>query len=142
MAGRFGLALYSCSSATVSSVSSSSSMPVPFVALVLTTSTSPPHSLGSSSLAAKLLVDAVEVDARQVDLVERHDDRHVGRAGVADRFFGLRHDAVVGRHDQHGDVGHVGAAGPHLGERFVARRIDERNPLAVLLDRDRRGCAA
>ena len=54
-AGRFGLALYSCSSATVSSVSSSSSMPVPVVALVFTTSTSPPHSLGSSSLVAKLL---------------------------------------------------------------------------------------
>ena len=142
MAGRFGLALYSCSSATVSSVSSSSSMPVPFVALVFTTSTSPPHSLGCSSLVAECLVDAVEVDAGQVDLVQRHDDRHVGRPGVADRFLGLRHDAVVGRHDQHGDIGHVGAAGPHLGERLVARRIDEGNPPAVLLDRGRRECAA
>ncbi len=86
-------------------------------------------------VGAEARVDAVEVDARQVDLVQRHDDRHPGRAGVADRFFGLRHDAVVGRHDQHGDVGDVGAAGPHFGERLVARRIDERNPPAVLLDR-------
>ena len=134
MAGRLGLALYSCSSAIVSSVSSSSSMPVPFVALVLTTSTSPPHSLGNSSLADRLVIDAVDVDARQIDLVERDDDRHFGGLGVADGFFGLRHDAVVGRHDQHGDVGHVRTASPHLGERFVARRIDERNSAAVLLD--------
>ena len=75
-----------------------------------------------------------DVDARQIDLVERHDDRHAGRPGMADRFFGLRHDAVVGRHDQHGDVGDVGAAGPHFGEGLVARRIDERDLAAVLLD--------
>ena len=67
-------------------------------------------------------------------LFERHDDRHAGRLGVADRLFGLRHDAVVGRHDQHGDIGHVGAAGPHFGEGLVARRIDEGDLAAVLLD--------
>ena len=90
---------------------------------------------GLQLVGAKARVDAVEVDARQIDLVERDDDRHFGRPGVADRFFGLRHDAVVGRHDQHGDIGDVGAAGPHFGKRFVARRIDERNSPAVLLDR-------
>ena len=51
---------------------------------------------------------------------------------MADRFFGLRHDAVVGRDHEHGDVGDVRPAGPHLGERFVARRIDERHVPAVL----------
>ena len=118
-------------------------MPVPLVALVFTTSTSPPHSLGSSSLAARLLVDLRRgsTPGRSI-LFSATTIGTLGRAGVADRFFGLRHDAVVGRHDQHGDVGHVGAAGPHLGERFVARRIDERDPLAVLLDLSRRGCAA
>ncbi len=65
------------------------------------------------------------IDARQIDLVERHDDRHTGRTGVADGFFGLRHDAVVGGDDQHGDIGDVGAASPHFGEGFVTRRIDE-----------------
>ena len=90
---------------------------------------------GQQLVGAEARVDPVEVHAGQVDLVERDDDRHFGRAGVADGFFGLRHHAVVGRHHQHGDVGDVGAAGPHLGERFVARRIDERDPPAVLLDR-------
>ena len=61
-----------------------------------------------------------------------------GRLGVADRFFGLRHDAVIGRDDQHRDIGDIGPAGPHLGERFVTRRIDERDVPAVFrLDRIR-----
>ena len=46
---------------------------------------------------------------------------------MSDRFLGLRHDAVVGGHDQHDHVGHVGAAGTHRGERLVARRIEERD---------------
>ena len=97
---------------------------------------------GLQLVGAQARVNAVEIDAGQVDLVQRDDDRHLGRAGVADRFLGLRHDAVVGRDDQHGDIGHVGAAGPHLGERFVARRIDERNPPAVLCRSCTRECAA
>ncbi len=46
---------------------------------------------------------------------------------MADGFFRLRHDAVVGGHDQHRDIGDIGAAGPHLGEGFVPWRIDERD---------------
>ena len=60
-----------------------------------------------------------------VDLVDRHDDRHFGRLGVVDGFEGLRHDAVVGRHHQDDDIGDLGAAGAHAGERFVTGRIDE-----------------
>ena len=40
---------------------------------------------------------------------------------------GLRHHAVVGRHDEHGDVGDLRAAGAHRGERLVARGVDERD---------------
>ena len=63
--------------------------------------------------------------SRLVDLVDGHDDRHVGRLGVVDRLDRLRHDAVVGRHHQHDDVGGLGAAGAHGGEGLVARRVDE-----------------
>ena len=69
-------------------------------------------------------------------LFERHDDRYAGRLGVADGLLGLRHDAVVGGDDEHGDIGDVGAAGPHLGEGLVAWSIDERNlaaPLSIRL---------
>ena len=44
---------------------------------------------------------------------------------MVDGFHRLRHDAVVGRHHQHHDVRHLGAAGAHGGERLVAGRVDE-----------------
>src|ERR1039458_9598042 len=43
----------------------------------------------------------------------------------------LRHHAVVRRHHQHNDVGYLGPARPHAGERLVARRIDEDDLAAV-----------
>ena len=43
----------------------------------------------------------------------------------------LRHHAVVGRDDEDGDVRHLRAAGAHRGERFVARRVEERDLPAV-----------
>ena len=60
-----------------------------------------------------------------VDLVDGDDDRNLGRLGVIDGFHRLRHDAVVGRHHQHDDVGDLGAARAHGGEGRVAGRVDE-----------------
>ena len=48
--------------------------------------------------------------------------------------IGLGHHAVVGGDDQDDDVGDVGAAGTHRGERLVARRVDEGDRPAVRLD--------
>ncbi len=81
----------------------------------------------------ELLLDALRLGVGLVDLVDRHDDRHLGRAGVVDGFERLRHDAVVGRHHQHHDVGDLGAAGAHARERFVAGSIDEDDLLALHL---------
>ena len=66
-----------------------------------------------------------------VDLVDRDDHRHLRRLGVIDRLDGLRHHAVVGRDHQDHDVGHLGAAGAHRGERGVARGVDEGDLLAA-----------
>ena len=60
-----------------------------------------------------------------VDLVDRHDDRHLSCPRMADGFQGLGPYAVVGRHHQHGHVGHFGAPGAHGREGFVARRVQE-----------------
>ena len=73
------------------------------------------------ALLGELAADAVRVGALLVDLVDRDHDRHLGGLGVVDRLDGLRHDAVVGGDDDHGDVGDLGAAGAHGGERLVAR---------------------
>ena len=53
---------------------------------------------------------------------------------MIDRLDGLRHDAVVGSHHQDDDVGGLSTTGSHLGERSVARRVDEGDLLAVALD--------
>ena len=74
------------------------------------------------------------VRALLVDLVDRDEDRHVGGAGVVDGLLGLRLDAVVGGDDDHRDVGDLGAAGAHGGERLVARGVEEGDRLAVVVD--------
>ena len=73
----------------------------------------------------ELALDALGIGAWLVDLVDRHDDRHVRRLRVIDRLARLRHHAVVGRDDQHDDVGDLRAARAHQRERLVARRVEE-----------------
>ena len=73
----------------------------------------------------ELALDALGIGARLIDLVDRHDDRHVRSLRVIDRFARLRHDAVVGRHDQHDHVGDLRPARAHQGERLVTRCIEE-----------------
>ena len=90
--------------------------------------------LGLQALGGELGLDAVRVGVGQVDLVDGDDDRHLGRARVRDRLLRLRHDAVVGGDDEHGDVRHLRAAGAHGGERLVARRVEERDLPAVDVD--------
>ena len=90
--------------------------------------------LRDETVLADLLEDAVGIRVGLVHLVDRHDERHVGRLGVVDRFDGLGHDAVVGGDDQDDDVRDLGAAGAHRGEGLVARRVDEGDRLALPLD--------
>ena len=49
--------------------------------------------------------DAVGLSALLVDLVDGDQHRHAGLLGVVDGLLGLRLDAVIGRDDDHGDVG-------------------------------------
>ena len=44
---------------------------------------------------------------------------------MVDGLDGLRHDAVVGGHDQDHDVGRLSPARAHGGEGLVARRVEE-----------------
>ena len=89
--------------------------------------------LGLQPLGRELAEHAVGVRVGQVDLVDGDDDRHVGCAGVRDRLLRLRHHAVVGRDHEHGDVGHLRAAGAHGGERFVARSVEEGDAATVVV---------
>ena len=79
----------------------------------------------------QLLHHSLRICLGFVDLVDRDDDRRLGRLGVSNRLDRLRHDAVVGGHDQHDDVGDFRSPRAHGGEGRVARRVDERDRLAA-----------
>ena len=86
----------------------------------------------------ELLLDPIRVGGWKVDLVDGHDQRHVRRLDVGDRFTGRRHNAVVGRHYQHRDIGCLGTARAHGGKRFVARRVKEGKLPSLCIRPDRR----
>ena len=90
--------------------------------------------LDQHAVLGELAAHALDVGVRLVDLVDGHDHRHLGGARVIDGFLRLRHDAVVGRDDEDDDVGHLRAAGTHHRERLVARRVEEDDLPAALLD--------
>ena len=87
--------------------------------------------LRDQPVLGELLAHLARVGVRLVDLVDRHHDRHVGRLGVVQRLDRLRHHAVVCRDDQYHDVRGLGAAGPHGGERLVARGVDKHHRVPV-----------
>ena len=78
------------------------------------------------------VADVVRIGFGLVHLVDRHDHRDAGSLGVIDGLDRLRHDAVIGGHHQHDDVGDVGAALAHLREGSVARRVEEGDEIAAL----------
>ena len=82
----------------------------------------------------QLGLDADGVRVGLVDLVERDDDRDLGRLRVGDRLERLGHDAVVRRDHDDRDVGDAGAAGAHRGEGLVTGGIEEDDALAVVVD--------
>ena len=88
--------------------------------------------LRHEALLGELLLHAVGLGLLAVDLVDGDDDRRARRLGVVERLDRLGHHAVVGGHDQHDDVGGLGAAGAHGGERLVARGVDEGDEPVVL----------
>ena len=85
-------------------------------------------------LLGELLAHAGRVGVLAVGLRHRDDDRHIGRTCVRDRFHRLRHHTVVGRDHEDRDVGDLRAARTHRGERFVARRVDERDATIAAID--------
>ena len=83
-------------------------------------------------MLGKLGLDPVRVGIGQVGFGDGDDDRHARRARVVERFQRLRHYAFAGRDNQDRNVRDLGAAGPHRGERFVARRVEEHDRLVLV----------
>ena len=83
------------------------------------------HRFDHDGMLQQFGADPLRVGVGLVDLVDGDDQRNAGGLCVRDGFDGLRHDAVIGRHHQHDDIRHLGAAGAHGREGRVAGRIDE-----------------
>ena len=90
--------------------------------------------LGDQTVLGELATDLVRGRALLVDLVHRDHDRDLGGLGVVDRLHRLRHDTVVGGHDQDGDVGGLGTTGTHGGERLVTRGIQQGQQTLLVVD--------
>ena len=75
--------------------------------------------------AGQLFFDLFGIRFCPVHLVDGKHNGDTGCLRVADGFLGLGHDRVVRRHNNNGNVGHLGTAGTHGGKRFVARCIQE-----------------
>ena len=117
-------------------------MPVPFLAEISAESVVAAELLEHDVVLQEVLLDLLHVGGGQIDLVDGDDHRHAGVPGVADGLDRLRHDLVVGRDDEHHDVGDLRTAGTHGGEGLVARRVEEGDLLvARQRRRDRRRCA-
>ena len=90
--------------------------------------------LGDDAVLGQAFHHALGVCSGLIHLVHCHDNLDVCSLGVVDGLDGLGHDAVVGSNHQNGDIGHVGTAGTHGGERLVARGIQEGDEAVVDLD--------
>ena len=79
-----------------------------------------------------MFLDLFGVGGRFINLIDGKDDGHIGSHSVVDGLFGLRHDVVVGSHDDDGDVGDLGTAGTHGSECLMTRGIEEGDMTAIV----------
>ncbi len=89
------------------------------------------HGFHNDFMLQKVGADLLRVRLVLVDLVDRHDHRHLGGLGVVDRLDRLRHHGVICCDHQHHDVRHLGPARAHGGEGRVAGRVEEGDQLAI-----------
>ena len=80
---------------------------------------------------AQLLLHAIRICIRLIDLVYRNNDRHICRLGVIDGFERLRHHTVIRCDHDYDEIRHLGSACTHAGKGFVTRRIQEDDLAAV-----------
>ena len=90
--------------------------------------------LGDDAVLGQAFHHALGVCGGLIHLVHCHDELDICSLGVVDGLDGLGHDAVVGSNHQNRNIGHVGTAGTHGGERLVARGIQEGDEAVVDLD--------
>ena len=80
----------------------------------------------------QLFLNLIGIGIGLVYFVDGKDDGHTGSHGMIDGLFGLRHDIVIGCHDNDDHVRHLGTTGTHGGKRLMTRCVEERDTASVL----------
>ena len=81
-----------------------------------------------------LRLDLLDVGALHVHLIDGDQERDLGVLRVFQRLVRLRHEAVIGRDHEHGDIGDIGSTGAHFRKRRVTRSVEESDLPIVKLD--------
>ena len=87
--------------------------------------------LGNQTVHGQLILNGVGVGGGFIHLIDSNDHVNAGGLGVVDGFNGLGHDTVIGSNHQDSDIGGLGTAGTHGGERLMSGGIQEGNVTAV-----------
>ena len=87
--------------------------------------------LGDELILCQLLHHALRVCAGAIHLIDCNDDRNICRLRMVDGFHRLRHDAVVRRDDEDGDIRRLCAARAHRSEGRMAGGIQKGDVLPV-----------
>ena len=93
--------------------------------------------LGNQLILSQLLLYLIHVGAWLINLIDGHNDFHIGCLCVVDGLNCLRHYTVVRSHYQDGNVRGLCSSHTHGRKCLMARRIQKRN-LAVVYLNDRR----
>jgi hypothetical protein len=91
--------------------------------------------LNFSTIHVYCIERAHRIRAGLVALGDGDDDGDIGALEQVDDLLSLRLDAIVGRDDQDGDVGHAGAPGSHGLESGMAGGVEKGDGLAARLGR-------
>ena len=83
--------------------------------------------LGNDFLGCELVFNSVGISTLFVHLVDGNNEGNTGGPGVLNRFFCLRHDAIICRNNEDDDICRFCSACTHGGEGRVSRRIEEGN---------------
>ena len=77
------------------------------------------------AVLGQFVFNTIRIGFWLIDLVHRNHNRHTRRFRVLDSFDGLRHHAVVCRHNQNNDIRCLRTTSTHRGKRGVTRGIQE-----------------
>ena len=84
------------------------------------------------AVLGQFFLDAVRICTFLIHLVDSNNNGDSGSLGVIDRFDCLRHDTVIGSHNQNCNICDISTAGTHCCECFVTRCIQECDVLALI----------